>query len=85
MPSAVCGVARGIVEGNMSQITAECAKEMWSVFHRHNLTYEQCINVMVATTKMIGSKANKDEVGAFVMFLNQAVKICPDLVKFTES
>lgn len=59
--------------------TQQCAQELWDLFMRHNLSYEQCINAMVATTKMIGRKACDDEVGAFCMFLHQAMKICPDL------
>lgn len=52
---------------------------MWDVFMRHKLNYEQCINAMVATTKMIGRKAANDEVGAFCLFLHKAMKICPEL------
>ena len=58
---------------------------MFDLFVRHGLNYEQCINVMVATTKMIGRKAANgemvvlSEVGAFCMFLDKALKICPAL------
>jgi hypothetical protein len=35
--------------------------------------------VMAATTKMIGRKAGGNEVEAFCLFLNMALKICPEL------
>jgi hypothetical protein len=57
----------------------KAAQEMWDVFRKHKLDYAQTINVMVATTKMIGRKANNDEVGAFCYFLEQALKVCPKL------
>lgn len=57
------------------------AVETWDVFTRHHLTYDDCLNVMVSTVKMIGHKAANDEVGAFCHFLHKALQVCPELGK----
>lgn len=76
IPESEAGLA---APAGSAPITAAVAKEMFDLFVRHGLSYEQCINAMVATTKMIGRKAANDEVGAFCMFLHKAMKICPEL------
>jgi hypothetical protein len=79
------GIAESGCASSTGSVTALCGQEMWDLFLRHKMDYEQCINVMVATTKMIGRKAASDEVGAFCMFLHKALKICPELGKVAES
>ena len=67
-----------------AKYSAVCV-EMFNLFIRHELDYSESLSVCAATVKLIGRKANGYPLDAFVLFLDKAMLICPELREIADN